>query len=119
MPQKTMIERRQHPRYAVSCPAECRLFDGPQLKEEEKGKTFTASIANMGLGGLFLEINPLAPGTLLKIRWTLPGGERSFSAFAEVIWNNDRGCGNRFLAIREEDQAVLQSQLNRFPRYGW
>jgi hypothetical protein len=49
--------------------------------------------------------------SLLSLKITLPARTEVISAFAEVVWSNEKGAGLRFLAIKEQDINALAEHL--------
>ena len=57
---------------------------------------------------------PLAPGTELKIQFTLPDPRLDLTADCKVCWNNDKGqAGLLFVFIASNLASDLQSWLAR------
>jgi len=91
--------RRAHPRAVLGISVAYRL-----------GNTIAAAVTlNIGHGGLAIRTtSPLAPGTLVRVRFRLPGAPREVDAEAQVMWAERRvGMGLQFTRIDAADQAVV------------
>ena len=99
-------ERRRYFRYPISVPAA-----GTRKGESEIfGKTINISEKGMALS----TSTPLAPGTELKIQFTLPDPRLDLTADCKVCWNNDKGqAGLLFVFIASNLASDLQSWLAR------
>ena len=99
-------ERRRYFRYPIAVPAA-----GTRKGESEIfGKTINISEKGMALS----TSTPLAPGTELKIQFTLPDPRLDLTADCKVCWNNDKGqAGLLFVFIASNLASHLQSCLAR------
>ena len=99
-------ERRRYFRYPIAVPAA-----GTRKGESEIfGKTINISKKGMALS----TSTPLAPGTELKIQFTLPDPRLDLTADCKVCWNNDKGqAGLLFVFIASNLASDLQSWLAR------
>jgi uncharacterized protein (TIGR02266 family) len=91
--------RRVHPRAVLGISVSYRL-----------GNTISAAVTlNVSGGGLAIRTtSPLAPGTLVRARFRLPGSSREVDAEAEVRWADRRvGMGLQFIRIDAADQAAI------------
>jgi len=74
------------------------------------GNTIAAAVTlNISRGGLAIRTtSPLDAGTLVKVRFRLPGVPREIDAEAEVRWAERRvGMGLQFTRIEAADQAAI------------
>jgi hypothetical protein len=64
----------------------------------------------------------VGPTSRLPSRWGgLPdpprgqgaGVPETLSAFAEVVWANERGCGLRYLAMKDEDAEKMRDFIEK------
>jgi uncharacterized protein (TIGR02266 family) len=91
--------RRAHPRAVLGISVAYRL-----------GNTIAAAVTlNIGHGGLAIRTtSPLAPGTLVRVRFRLPGVPREVDAEAQVMWAERRvGMGLQFTRIDAADQTAI------------
>ena len=91
--------RRSSPRVALGIPVAHRF-----------GNTIAAALTlNISRGGLAIRTtNPLAAGTMLKIRFRPPGARRDLEAEAIVAWTDPGvGMGLQFTRLEPIDQAGL------------
>jgi Sigma-54 interaction domain/PilZ domain/Bacterial regulatory protein, Fis family len=88
-----------------------------------EGQEFTASCANVSLGGMAIHGLPLAAQNALslKLRFHVPGVQQSIQADAEIAWcSRDGHAGIKFLKMDEAASSelkrwILQRQLEE----GW
>lgn len=74
------------------------------------GNTIAAAVTlNISRGGLAIRTtSPLDAGTLVKVRFRLPGASREIDAEAEIRWAERRvGMGLQFTRIETADQAAI------------
>lgn len=108
---------RVHPRAPLAIKVRCSTPDG---------KHFDSLTGGIGGGGLFIESStPLAPGTELKLEFSLPDRpSQKFETRAKVAWTRKKperyllfpGMGVQFTEIAPETQArliELVESLNR------
>ncbi len=115
----TLSERRIHPRASVKLPIKYRVFDDePDLTTvpERQKKTHTSYTQNVSLGGLYLVTDQdLNLETFLRLDISLPDYHQDISAFADVVWSNNKGAGLHFAAIKDEDVETLKNYLSLVP----
>ena len=95
------FHRRENPRVVMGIPVSYRI-----------GKTITAAIAmNLSAGGMAIRTkNPPVRGTVLKVKFALPGSKRELEAEGVVCWSVPRaGTGVQFTKVRSADQALIDS----------
>lgn len=74
------------------------------------GNTIAAAVTlNISRGGLAIRTtSPLAPGTLVRVRFRLPGASREVAADAQVRWGERRvGMGLQFTRIEPSDRTAI------------
>lgn len=107
-------ERRSNSRVDVELSVELRTPDG---------KTSTTDrITNVSLGGVFLEMpEPLAFGTEVDLRFTLPVAPRELRCKAFVVWNSkthpercpgQSGIGLRLMEIGLSEMRILNQFID-------
>jgi len=104
-------DKRQHPRYQASFPAECST---PQIY-------FSNNVCNIGRGGLFLRSEtPLPLNAEVSLVLHLPETGRNIFATGRVMWSCDTekesprvvpGSGIRFVGMTAADRAALERYL--------
>jgi c-di-GMP-binding flagellar brake protein YcgR len=107
------IERRQFPRVQRTIPIRFRVIDDQKelatLMERRKRDQKSETI-DLSEGGVFMTAPELMTvGSIIRLDIQLGGAPDALSAFAEVVWANESGCGLRFLAMKEEDAAKLKT----------
>lgn len=93
------FNRRSSPRVVAGLPVAYRL-----------GNTVAAALTlNISQGGIAIRTtSPPASGTVLRVRFRLPGGKRDIDAEAQVCWADRRlGMGLQFSRIETVDQAAV------------
>jgi uncharacterized protein (TIGR02266 family) len=91
--------RRANPRAVLGISVAYRL-----------GNTIAAAVTlNISRGGLAIRTtSPLTPGTLVRVRFRLPGSPREVDAEAQVRWAERRvGMGLQFTRIEAADQTAI------------
>ena len=95
------FHRRENPRVVMGIPVSYRI-----------GKTITAAIAmNLSAGGMAIRTkNPPVRGTVLKVKFALPGSKKQLEAEGVVCWSVPRaGTGVQFTTVKSPDQALIDS----------
>lgn len=93
------FDRRLSPRVALAVPVSWRL-----------GNAIASGVTlNVGKGGVGIRtMTPLEPGTLVRVRFRLPGASRDIEADARVRWaDRNVGMGLQFEHLEARDQAAL------------
>lgn len=99
--------KREHPRVGSDIQVTVRLKDG--------GPTNAGRIRNLSLGGVFIEMDPLAFGATMQLTFALPGAPRALSCSGYVVWSTaqepNRASGLRGNGIRLTDISVADMRL--------
>jgi uncharacterized protein (TIGR02266 family) len=93
------FHKREHPRVVMGIPVSYRI-----------GKTITAALAmDVSGGGMAIRTNnPPVRGTVLKLKFALPGSRRELEAEAVVCWSVQKaGIGLQFTKVKPSDQALI------------
>jgi uncharacterized protein (TIGR02266 family) len=93
------VNRRAGARVLLGIPVSYRL-----------GQLIASSVTlNLGLGGIAIRtIDPLATGTVVQLRFRLPGAPTDLEAGARVVWSDRRvGMGLQFERIDPAHQQML------------
>ena len=93
------FHKREHPRVVMGIPVSYKI-----------GKTLTAALAmDVSAGGMAIRTNkPPVRGTVLKVKFALPGSKRQLEAEGVVLWSVAKaGMGMRFTKVKASDQAVI------------
>ncbi len=97
--------RRSGPRVVLGIPVAYRL-----------GNTIAAALTlNISHGGLAIRTtNPLEAGTMIKLRFRLPGATKDVDAEGRVSWADRRsGMGLQFTKVTPADQAVIDDFVRK------
>jgi uncharacterized protein (TIGR02266 family) len=96
-------DRRSSPRVTVGMPVSYRV-----------GNTIAGALTlNISRGGLALRTTSLlAVGTVVKVRFRLPGGKHEVDTQAKIAWADRRvGMGLQFTAPSADDQAHIDDYI--------
>ena len=93
------FNRRENPRVVMGTPVSYRV-----------GKTIAAALAlNLSFGGVAIRTSkPAVRGTVMKVRFALPGSKREIETEAVVCWSDQKaGMGVRFTKVKPADQEMI------------
>jgi CheY-like chemotaxis protein len=91
--------KRENPRVVMGMPVSYRI-----------GKTITAALAmDLSASGMAIHThNPPVRGTVLKVKFALPGSKRELEAEAVVCWSVPKaGIGMQFTKVKTADQNLI------------
>ena len=80
------------------------------------GQTIAGSLTlNIGKGGLAIRtMSPLAPDTIVHVKFRLPGRGAEIEVDARVAWSDRKvGMGLRFERIDADDQTAIDAFVER------
>ena len=95
------FNRRGNPRVVMGIPVSYRV-----------GKTIAAALAlNLSSGGVAIRTSkPLVRGTVMKLRFALPGAKKEIETEAIVCWSDQKaGMGVQFTKVRQADQSMIST----------
>ncbi|MGZ4826579.1 MAG: PilZ domain-containing protein [Terriglobales bacterium] len=97
--------RRQYARYRVEVP----------LTLTQQGKAVEAKATDFGSGGFALvAMEPLTCGSVMSVKFVLPGSEEQIVAMGEIRWADPRGrAGFCFTSIAGTGRASLENWMAR------
>ena len=105
-----MNEQRQYPR--VSSPK------GTILAWQNAGMKKLSRVANLGLGGLFIQTaEPPPPGTCIQLLFDVPAGEVRARAAVRRCKPKE-GMGVKFVGMHQEDRARFAGWLKHLSMWG-
>ena len=93
--------KREHPRVVMGIPVSYKI-----------GKTITAAIAmDLSAGGMAIRTkNPPVRGTVLKVKFALPGSKKQMEVEGVVCWSVPRaGTGLQFTKVKAADKAIIDA----------
>lgn len=93
------FHKREHPRVVMGIPVSYRV-----------GKTITAALAmDLSTGGMALRTkNPPVRGTVVKVKFALPGSKREIETEGVVCWSvPSAGVGMQFIKVKPADQSLI------------
>ena len=91
--------KREHPRVVMGIPVSYRV-----------GKTIAAALAmDLSAGGMAIRTkNPPVRGTVLRVKFALPGAKREVEVESVVCWSVQRaGMGMQFTKVKPADQHII------------
>ena len=91
--------KREHPRVVMGIPVSYRV-----------GKTIAAALAmDLSAGGMAIRTkNPPVRGTVLRVKFALPGAKREVEVESVVCWSVQRaGMGMQFTKVKQGDQNLI------------
>jgi uncharacterized protein (TIGR02266 family) len=99
-------EKREHSRAAVKI----------EIEFKEIIDFVTSYMHNISNGGLFLKTDDAYPlGTIVFLRFTMPGDTRPIETEGEVVWCNiggrgyfPKGMGIKFLKLNDDDTVKIK-----------
>ena len=88
-----------------------------------EGNFLFEDATNISEHGIFIETkDPMSPGTMIDLQFTLPEDERAIEVLGEVIWvnpirpdtkNHNPGMGIRFVNLAEIDKEKVLLLIKR------
>jgi uncharacterized protein (TIGR02266 family) len=80
-----------------------------EIEYSSDSPSVTKRLTDLSTDGLFIDtMSPLPPGTLLSIRFNLPGDPLPVVVLAEVAWGQEHlGMGVRFMNLRPKDRERI------------
>jgi Tfp pilus assembly protein PilZ len=114
---KLFLDRRKHPRVQTSVPIRYRVIDDQkeiQSLMERRRRDQTSTSVDLSEGGAYIATpEPVGAGCLIRLEVKVPGVPETLSAFAEVVWANESGCGLRYLAMKDEDAEKMRDFIEK------
>jgi Tfp pilus assembly protein PilZ len=106
-------DKRRHRRTPIEVSAYYRVLWTPQGDvPAENTLSKPAKIENISAGGLFIVTGrPYPISTLVEIQFELPGVPESISAFAMVVWRQERSGGRYGLGLHFSHIELSQADL--------
>ena len=91
-----------------------RVVMGIPVSYRTGGKIAAALSLNLSRGGIAIRTSgPLPRGTVVKLRFALPGSRREMDTEALVCWSDERaGMGLSFTSVKPADQASIDEFVN-------
>jgi hypothetical protein len=114
---KMFLEKRVHSRLLVKFFISYKIINAKEAwdknSQERSGNHRAAESWDASLGGMYIiSDGTLKPGDHLELKISVPQGEKSLKATADVVWVDHSGAGLRFVAMKEEDVKTLEKFLN-------
>jgi uncharacterized protein (TIGR02266 family) len=86
------------------------------IEEEEGDALYFQRAANLSAGGAyFVQTVPQPVGTVVRLKFTLPGEQSEIACTGEIVsaQADDMGMGVKFLDLDERDRARIQALVER------
>jgi c-di-GMP-binding flagellar brake protein YcgR len=114
---KMFLDRRKYPRVQTSVPVRYRVIDDQKeiaTLMERRRKDQQSTSVDLSEGGAYIAVTePVGAGSLIRLEIRVPGLPESLSAFAEVVWANETGCGLRYLAMKDDDAKHMRDFIDK------
>jgi uncharacterized protein (TIGR02266 family) len=96
-------ERRKSPRVALIA----------EIEYSSDSPAVTRRLTDLSSDGIFIDtMSPLPPGTLISIRFNLPGEPLPIVVLGEVVWGQEHvGMGVRFMNLRPKDKDRIRGWI--------
>jgi len=105
------VDRRKHSRLGKTLPVHVRL--------EQSGARHSASIVNIGAGGVLLQTDlSITTNDLLTIELDLAGEKQPISVYGTVVRSDARGVGIAFVRISEITSELISYLIRKWEREG-
>lgn len=114
---KMFLEKRVHSRLLVKFSISYKILNAKEAEDrnnqERPEDHRSAESWDASLGGMYIiSEGTLKPGDHLELKVSVPQGEKSLKALADVVWADHSGAGLRFVAMKEDEIKTLESFLN-------
>ncbi|MBI3186189.1 MAG: PilZ domain-containing protein [Myxococcales bacterium] len=84
------------------------------IEVERGGELYYQRATNLSVGGAyFAQTIPLPLGTVVDLRFTLPGEEHQIGCKGEIVTAQGLGMGVHFLSIQESDRARIETLIEK------
>lgn len=86
-----------------------------EVQYSSDSPSVTSRLTDLSVDGLFIDtVTPLPPGTLISIRFDLPGDPLPIVVLGEVVWGQEHlGMGVRFMNLRQKDRERIAAFIAR------
>ncbi len=84
-----------------------------EIEYSSDSPSVSRRLTDLSVDGLFIDtMSPLPPGTLVSIRFNLPGDPLPIVVLGEVAWGQDHlGMGVRFMNLRTKDRDRIRAWI--------
>jgi uncharacterized protein (TIGR02266 family) len=85
------------------------------IEAERDGELYFQRATNLSQGGAyFAQTFPLPKGTVVQLRFTLPGDEKEITCSGEIVATKDLGMGVQFVSLSDEAKERIDGYIDRF-----
>jgi hypothetical protein len=87
------------------------------IEAERAGELYFQRASNLSVGGAyFTQTIPLPVGTMVELKFELPGDPTEIRCKGEIVTAKDLGMGVQFIAITESDRARIEALIDKHER---
>lgn len=84
------------------------------IEAERDGELYFQRASNLSVGGAyFAQTIPLPVGTLVALKFSLPGDERPIQCEGEIVTAKDLGMGVQFTSITSADRERIEALIDK------
>jgi uncharacterized protein (TIGR02266 family) len=85
-----------------------------EIEYSSDSPSVTRRLTDLSTDGLFIDtMSPLPPGTLLSVRFNLPGDPLPLVVLGEVAWSQEHlGMGVKFMNLRHKDRDRIRAWVD-------
>lgn len=86
-----------------------------EIEYSSDSPSVSKRLTDLSIDGLFIDtMTPLPPGSLISIRFNLPGDMLPVVVLGEVVWGQEHlGMGVRFMNLRPKDRERIRAYVTR------
>ncbi len=86
-----------------------------EIEYSSDSPSVSKRLTDLSIDGLFIDtMTPLPPGSLISIRFNLPGDTLPVVVLGEVVWGQEHlGMGVRFMNLRPKDRERIRAYVTR------
>ena len=87
------------------------------IEAERDGELYFQRASNLSTGGAFFtQTVPLPLGTLVQLKFTLPGDTHEIRCQGEIVTAKDLGMGVQFMGMSESDMTRVEKLIDLHAR---
>ena len=84
------------------------------IEAERDGELYFQRASNLSVGGAFFaQTIPLPVGTVVSLRFQLPGDPAQIECKGEIVTAKDLGMGVHFVALKQADHARIEALIDK------
>lgn len=84
------------------------------IEAEREGELYYQRASNLSVGGAyFVQTVPLPLGTVVSLKFTLPGDVKEIACNGEIVTAKELGMGVHFVDLASDDRARIEKLVNK------